>query len=97
MAKTAILNVRLEPSVKASAEQLYSSFGISLSDAVNLFLRQSILEGGLPFRPHQPRYSQQTEAAMREAREIAAGKRPAPTYTSAAQLFEDLDAEEDEG
>ena len=49
MAKTAIFNMRIDPEVKANAEALFSRFGIGLSDAVNIFLHQSIMEGGLPF------------------------------------------------
>jgi DNA-damage-inducible protein J len=96
MAKTAVLNIRLEPSVKATAEQLYSSLGLSLSDAVNLFLRQSIIDDGMPFRPHQLRYSPETEAAMQETREVLSGARTVPVYSSASQLFAALDAEEDD-
>lgn len=93
MSKTAVLNVRLDPALKATAEQLYSTLGLTLSDAVNVFLRQSILDGGMPFRPHQPRYSLETENAMQEARQILAGAQPALRYTSARQLFDALDAE----
>lgn len=96
MAKTAILNVRLDPDLKATAEQLYASFGITLSDAVNMFLRQSVMEGGMPFCPHQPRFSPETEAAMQEARDILSGKRAAPVYASAQELFAELDAEGDD-
>ena len=40
----------------------------------------------------QPRRIAETEAAMREAREIAAGRIPAKSYPSAKALFRDLDA-----
>lgn len=95
MPKTAVLNVRLDPEIKANAEQLYSALGLTLSDAVNVFLRQSVLDGGMPFRPHQPRYSLETENAMQEARAILSGAQPAPRYSSARQLFDALDAEDD--
>ena len=38
MAKTANINIRIEPETKKSAEELFSSFGITLTDAVNIFL-----------------------------------------------------------
>ena len=41
MAKTANINVRIDPKTKASAEQLFSSFGISVTDAINIFLHKS--------------------------------------------------------
>lgn len=94
MAKTANLNIRVDPEVKSSAEALFSSFGLTVSDAVNIFLHQSLLEGGLPFAVKQPRYNAETEAAMAEARAIAEGKIPAKRYNSVREMMEDLDAED---
>ena len=94
MAKTANLNIRVDPEVKSSAEALFSSFGLTVSDAVNIFLHQSLLEGGLPFAVKQPRYNAETEAAMAVARAIAEGKIPAKRYNSVREMMEDLDAED---
>lgn len=93
MAKTANLNIRVDPETKSTAEKLFASFGITLTDAVNMFLHKSIMEGGLPFELKQPRFHPDTEAAMAEAREIMAGRMQAKTYPSARALFEELDAE----
>ena len=38
MAKTASISLRIEPAVKAQLEALYASFGISVTDAINIFL-----------------------------------------------------------
>ena len=94
MAKTANLNIRVDPEIKSSAEALFSSFGLTVSDAVNIFLHQSLLEGGLPFAVKQPRYNAETEAAMAEARAIAEGKIPAKRYNSVREMMEDLDPED---
>ena len=94
MATTANLNIRVDPEIKSSAEALFSSFGLTVSDAVNIFLHQSLLEGGLPFAVKQPRYNAETEAAMAEARAIAEGKIPAKRYNSVREVMEDLDAED---
>jgi len=93
MARTANINVRTEPSTKAGAEAIYSSFGLSLSDAINVFLNMSILEGGFPFSVKQQRFNKETEAAILEAREIMSGKQDAHRYSSAKVLFDELDAE----
>ena len=95
MAKTATINIRVDPETKSSAERLFASFGITITDAINMFLHQSVMEGGLPFQLKQPRYSQETEAAMAEARAIMAGQEAAKSYPSAWALFEELDGEED--
>ena len=91
--KTATLNMRVDPSVKEEAERVYAQFGMNLTDAVNVFLHKSIMEGGLPFELRQPRFNTETEAAMREAREIAAGRGDASRYVSASQAFADVDDE----
>jgi DNA-damage-inducible protein J len=93
MVKTANLNIRIDPQTKQGAERLFSTFGITISDAVNIFLRQSIMVGGLPFEMKQPRYNAETEAAMQEARDIVNGKKKAKSYSSADELFMELDAE----
>jgi DNA-damage-inducible protein J len=66
MTKTANLNIRIDPETKKGAEQLFSNFGITISDAVTIFLKQSLMVGGLPFELKQPRYNATTEAAMQE-------------------------------
>ena len=95
MAKTATINVRVDPDTKSSAERLFASFGITITDAINMFLHKSVMEGGLPFELKQPRYNQETEAAMAEARAIMAGQEEARIYSSARTLFDELDGEED--
>ena len=93
MVKTANLSIRIDPQTKKGAEKLFSNFGITISDAVNIFLRQSLMVGGLPFEMKPPRYNAETEAAMQEARDIMSGKKKAKSYSSADELFDELDAE----
>ncbi len=94
MAKTANINIRIEPEIKAQAEALFSSFGISVSDAVNIFLRKALMDGGIPFAVKTPRFNAETEAAMAEAREIAAGHIKAKHYRSAEEFMKDVVADE---
>lgn len=91
MAKTANINLRIDPDVKHEAEALFQSFGISVTDAINIFLHKSIMEGGFPFAIRQPRYSRETELAMQEARDIAAGKQQAKRYGTVEDMFRDID------
>ena len=51
------------------------------------------MEGSLPFEMKQPRYNAETEAAMQEARDIVSGKKKSKKYSSADELFTELDAE----
>ena len=93
MAKTANLNIRIDPATKHEAEQLVSGLGMTVGEAVTIFLHQSIMEGGLPFAVKQPRFNAETEAAMQEARDITSGKIAAKSYASVRELFDELDAE----
>ena len=50
---------RIQPQIKADAAAVYARWGISLSDAINIFLAKSIEVGGLPFdmRPETPTFN----------------------------------------
>jgi len=91
MTKTATINMRIEPTVKAQAEDVFSSFGISIADAINIFLHASIMEGGFPFQPKQPRYNKETLLAIQEARAIMDGKMEAKRYPSLSALLKDVE------
>ncbi|MDO4796976.1 MAG: type II toxin-antitoxin system RelB/DinJ family antitoxin [Coriobacteriales bacterium] len=54
MQKTATLNLRVDPEVKESAETVLSQLGLSMSTAIDLFLRQVSLTGGIPFKVALP-------------------------------------------
>ncbi len=94
MSKTANINIRIEPDIKTQAEAVFSSLGISVTDAINVFLHASIMEGGFPFQPKQPRYNRETVMAMQEAKDIMAGKIEAKRYSSLNDLLADMDAED---
>lgn len=94
MPKTANINLRIEPDVKAQADAVFSSLGISIADAINVFLHASIMEGGFPFQPRQPRYNRETLTAMQEAKDIMEGKVEAKRYSSLSDLLEDMDAKD---
>ena len=54
MAKTETLHIRVNENVKANAEETLGMLGISISEAVNMFLCQVNLTGGLPFEVKLP-------------------------------------------
>ena len=49
MARTANVFVRVEPELKEQAESVLDQFGIPMSNAVGMFLRQVVLQKGIPF------------------------------------------------
>ncbi len=87
-------NMRMNKQKKTELERLYSSLGMTLPEAVNVFFENSLLVGGLPFEVRLPHYNRETERAMQETRDILAGRVETKAYTSAEELFAELDAEE---
>lgn len=53
--KNATINVRVDPEVKQSAESVLGQLGLSMSTAVEMFLRQVSLTGSIPFAVALPR------------------------------------------
>ena len=43
------MNIRMDSEVKAQAQALFANFGLDMTTAVNMFLRQAIRERGIPF------------------------------------------------
>ena len=54
MAKTASVYARVEPEIKEQAEKVLELLGIPMSNAVSMFLRQVVLQRGLPFEMKLP-------------------------------------------
>ena len=51
MAMDSTLQVRMDHELKQQVEELYRDLGTSFAEAVRVFARQSLREGGMPFRP----------------------------------------------
>ena len=96
MAKTAVINVRTEPEIKAKVETLYNSMGVSLSDAINMFLYKSIDFRGLPFELCREIPNAETIAAMREAEDIINGRVQSKSYSSFKDMLDDALADDSE-
>ena len=63
--------IRIDTEIKKQANELFSVLGLDLSSAVNLFLHQCVLRGGLPFGVEVPNYNQEILEAMKEAKQIS--------------------------
>ncbi len=63
--------IRIDRNIKEQASALFSGLGLDMSGAVNMFLHQCVLRGGIPFSIEMPHYKQSTLVAMEEARKIS--------------------------
>lgn len=88
MAKSEIHTLQIDFNIKEQAETLFSSLGLTLEEAITLFLEASVQYGGLPFSLEQTRYNHETELALEEARDLLSGKIH-HSSTSVDDLFKD--------
>ena len=51
MKESVTIQVRIDPELKDNAQNLYESMGISISEAIRIFLSQSVKEQRIPFTP----------------------------------------------
>ncbi len=68
---TSPTQIRIDSDTKKQANHLFKELGIDMSSAVNIFLRQCIMHGGLPFNVKIPKYNEVTLEAMEEAKKIS--------------------------
>ena len=68
MTRTATVRVRMEPRLKREAEEILRDCGLTPSEAIERFYRQTILERGLPFPARAP-----NESTRRVLRQSEAG------------------------
>ena len=85
------LNIRTDAEVKAAAEQIFDALGLNMSTAVNIFLRQAIRHGGLPFEVKLDIPNETTAAAIAEGRALMRDKN-ARGYTDMDELRAALEA-----
>ncbi|MDE7427803.1 MAG: type II toxin-antitoxin system RelB/DinJ family antitoxin [Lachnospiraceae bacterium] len=72
MEKTATLNLRVNPTVKQRAEDVLSRLGIPMSTAIDMYLNQISLTGGIPFAVALPKAPQSINTDMMSVEEIHA-------------------------
>lgn len=90
MATVTNLNIRTEKAVKEAAESIFAELGLNMTTAVNMFLRQTIRENGIPFSLKLDRPNEITMAAIAEGRRIAVDRNE-KGYKSLSDLKEALD------
>ena len=88
-------NIRIDKNVKEQADKLYKSMGLSISSAINLFLKQSIIQGKLPITEvsAEPHYADELRQALLEY-EQAKKDGTLHTYESTEELFAEWDKED---
>jgi DNA-damage-inducible protein J len=86
-AQTSMLHVRVDDETKAQATQTLAAIGMSVSDAVRLFLRRVAVDQAFPLELKVP--NAKTRASMEESRAMMAARRV--RFATADALFDDLE------
>lgn len=68
---TTNLNIRMDKKVKEDAEKIFGELGLNMTSAINIFLRASIRESGIPFALKLDIPNEETMRAIEEAKRIA--------------------------
>ena len=87
MAATTMVHVRVDEDVKAQATETLAAMGLSVSDAVRVFLTRVVAEKQLPFTLKVP--NAETQAAMLEADAIVRAHKA--RFATATELFNDIE------
>jgi DNA-damage-inducible protein J len=88
MATTTMVHVRLDEDIKAQATETLASMGLTLSDAVRVFLTRVVADQQLPFSLKSP--NEATRAAMKEARSMSKTRSKA-RFANVNELVEALE------
>ena len=84
MAKTAMIRARVEPELKHEAERVFTALGLSPTEAITLFYKQTALHNGLPFELRIP-----TDETLAAVRQVQSG-RDLSTFSSVEEMRADL-------
>ena len=88
---TTNISIRMDTDLKAQADALFGELGMNITTAFNIFVRQALREGRIPFDISLNQPNRETLAALMEAERIA--KDPnVKGYTDLDELFDDLKA-----
>ena len=88
--KNVTTSIRIDSNTKQAATELLNELGLDLSSAVNIFLKQVVLQGGLPFQVKYPQYKPEVIEAMEEAEKLSINPNT-KKYSSFSEALEDID------
>ena len=87
---TVAKNFRIDADLSNQASKLLEGLGLSMSQAISMFLRQVVLQQGLPFEVKYPKRSGELLDAIEEAKRLEADPKT-KRYTDLNEMWADLD------
>ena len=89
MANTTNVTIRVDKALRDQAEELFADFGLNMTSAYIMFIKQALREQRIPFEIRREIPNETTIAAIKEAEQMEKDEN-AKTYTSVDELMEDL-------
>ena len=83
-----VIQTRIDENVRKSAESVLNRLGMSMNDAIRIFVNQIVEDQGLPFRPSLRQPNAETVSAIEEMRRGDVSKK----FSSVDDLMDDLNA-----
>ena len=71
--KPSALSIRVDSDLREQAEGILQDIGMTVSEAVTVFLKQVVYHSGIPFELKRPRFNAETEVALLEGQAILRG------------------------
>ena len=88
---TSNVSFRIDTEIKNQADRLFAQLGLNMTTAFNMFLRQAIREGAIPFYITINTPNSETVAAIEDVNQ---NRNMSRTFHSVVELMEDLDADD---
>ena len=84
------INIRMEKNLKNQAETLFSELGMNMTTAFNIFVRQSVRQGKIPFEISLNEPNAETISAIKEVQEMKKKPSSGKSYTDVDEMMKEL-------
>ena len=84
---TTSMSIRVDNDIKEKAKKVFNALGLDMSTAVNVFLRRSVIENGLPFELTLDVPNRETKKVLQDAEKSVGMSK---TFSSTKELFNEL-------
>lgn len=88
---TSLIQARVDSKLKEEAENIMSQLGISLNEAIRMFLKQVIIQQGIPFKPTlrvEPVY--EPNEKLKKIIQDVEDKKSLTVYKNTDEMWKDL-------
>ena len=88
--------INIDDTTKKEAQEVFKDLGMSLTTAVNIFLKQAVKEQRIPFEIKNPRPKQELLEALKEVEEMKKNPNMGKRYSTAKEMIKDILENEEE-